>query len=396
LASGGPDRQGLSSESMSIRFIHTADWQLGMTRQFLSSEAQPRFAQARIDAIRTIGRAAHEAGAAFVVVAGDVFESNQVDPRTVRRALEALSEIPTPVFLLPGNHDPLDASSVYRSATFERQGPANVVLLDDMSPREVAPGVEVVGAPWSSKRPLCDLVTPAAAELEPKPGIKRVLVAHGVIRDTLSGDNPAAIDVGKVEEALADGRVAYVALGDRHSTTTLGASGRIYYSGTPEPTSHDESDAGNVLVVELTDGGECAVQTRPVGTWRFAQADFELDVHARVESLSRWLEVQASKERCAARVELRGTISLTVDAELQDVLTRHRDLYAALEVVAPPDILVVRPDDDDFADLQLTGFATEAVRELRAEAAAPGPQSAAARDALSLLVRLARGAGVRA
>jgi len=55
---------------MSVRFIHTADWQLGMTRHFLSEEAQARFSQARIDAIRTVGRIARETGAVFVVVSG--------------------------------------------------------------------------------------------------------------------------------------------------------------------------------------------------------------------------------------------------------------------------------------------------------------------------------------
>jgi hypothetical protein len=103
-----------------------------------------------------------------------------------------------------------------------------------------------------------------------------------------------------------------------------------------------------------------------------------------------------AKDRCAARIGLRGTISLSVDAELQDLLERHRDLFGAVEIVGPPDALIVRPDDDDFADLELTGFAADAVRELRDEATVPGPQAAVARDALALLVRLVRGAGARA
>ena len=37
------------------KFLHTADWQLGMTRHFLSDEAQARFTAARIEAITTIG-----------------------------------------------------------------------------------------------------------------------------------------------------------------------------------------------------------------------------------------------------------------------------------------------------------------------------------------------------
>ncbi len=78
---------------MSVRFVHTGDWQLGMTRHFLDADAQATFGQARIDAIRTIGKIAAEEKAEFVVVAGDVFETNRVATRTVRRAFEALESI---------------------------------------------------------------------------------------------------------------------------------------------------------------------------------------------------------------------------------------------------------------------------------------------------------------
>ena len=35
-------------------FIHTADWHLGMTRRYLSPDAQARYSEARIDAVREI------------------------------------------------------------------------------------------------------------------------------------------------------------------------------------------------------------------------------------------------------------------------------------------------------------------------------------------------------
>ena len=43
----------------------------------------------------------------------------------------------------------------------------------------------------------------------------------------------------------------YVALGDRHSTTNVGTTGRVYYAGAPEPTDYDETDPGNVLIATL-------------------------------------------------------------------------------------------------------------------------------------------------
>lgn len=377
---------------MAIRFVHTADWQLGMTRRYLGTEAQARFSQARVDAIRSIGAVAQDEGAAFIVVAGDVFETNQVETRTVRRTLEALSEVSMPVYLLPGNHDPLDAGSVYRSPTFENKRPANVFVLDDSSPRVPTAGVEVVGAPWMTKQALHDPVEAAIAALEPSPIVHRVLVAHGAVRDVLGGGGPSAIDVDKAEAAIADQRISYLALGDRHSTTGLGTSGRIYYSGSPEPTAYDEVDAGNVLVVELGSKGECTVRPRRVAAWRFVTNSFELDGQPDVEALGRWLDSQADKEKCVARLTLTGTISLSVNAALQDVLERHRDLFGAAEL-APQGELMVRPEDDDFSDLALTGFAAETVAELRATASGASQQAGVARDALALLVRLAGDAG---
>ncbi|MHC4847219.1 MAG: metallophosphoesterase family protein, partial [Planctomycetota bacterium] len=101
-----------------VRFLHTADWQLGMRRHYLGEDALPRFQQARIDAIRSLGRLAQRERCSFLVVAGDVFESNQIDRVTLRRSVEALREIELPVYLLPGNHDPLDAGTIFRRENF--------------------------------------------------------------------------------------------------------------------------------------------------------------------------------------------------------------------------------------------------------------------------------------
>ena len=98
-----------------IRFLHTSDWQLGMTRHLLTEGAQERYSQARFDAIRRMGQVARDEKCQFMLVCGDTFESNQVDRKTVARAMEALKSVPVPVFILPGNHDPLNPASVYRS-----------------------------------------------------------------------------------------------------------------------------------------------------------------------------------------------------------------------------------------------------------------------------------------
>ena len=141
-----------------VSFIHTSDWQLGMTRHFLTDEAQARYSAARLDAVNAIGALANDKKCDFVLVCGDVFESNHVDRQIIVRTLEALNNYSMPVYLLPGNHDPLDASSVYHFHSFENSQPDHVNVIESSDAIGVVDGVQLIGAPWFSKQPLTDLV----------------------------------------------------------------------------------------------------------------------------------------------------------------------------------------------------------------------------------------------
>jgi DNA repair exonuclease SbcCD nuclease subunit len=373
---------------MRTRFLHTSDWQLGMSRHFLDEDAQARFSAARISAVEKIARVVLEQGCEFAVVAGDVFDSNQVDRRTIARGLEALRGIPVPVLLLPGNHDALDVSSVYGRPEFTSSCPEHVRCLNSFEPFEVRPGVELIGVPWKSRSPTADLVGRACAELGPKHTPFRVMVAHGgvdeVVFDTA---DPSLIRLEAAERAIAEGKLDYLALGDRHSTTIVGSTERIRYSGTPEPTSYVESAPGNVLVVEL-DGDSLTVETIPVSTWRFGDREFTFDLASDLEQVRSDLAALPDKSCTILRLALRGTLSLSGKAAFDTVLEEARNVFAAVEVWERRSDLAILPDDADFADLDLAGFAEEAVAELR-QAALTGDEEA--RDALALLVRLAGG-----
>ncbi len=386
---------------MTVRFLHSADWQLGMTRHFLAGEAQGRYAQARLDAIARIGDLARQHGAEMVVVSGDVFETNQVTGQTVMRACDALRTIDVPVFLLPGNHDPLDAGSVFRQPVFQDRKPPHVHVIESAEPRAVRPGLEVVGAPWYSKRPLSDLVADAASVLAPPPGVTRVLVGHGATDDQMDFAGPAAIRVAAAQAALADGRIAYVALGDRHSTTDVGTTGRIRYAGSPEPTDYDELDSGNVLLVEIDETGAgtarpgaCTVTKLPTGTWRFVLHRAELMDDLDVDDLARWFAALPAPDRAIVKLVLVGTLTIRQRARLDAMLDDETVRLGALEQWERHTDLAVVADDADFADLELAGFAAVALDRLRGLAAGGGAEADAARDALGLLVRLA-GQGAR-
>lgn len=380
--------------SSRMRFLHTSDWQLGLTRYYLGAEAQARYSADRFDAIRRLGELAGETEAAFVVVAGDVFETNRVDRRTVLQALEALRTVTVPVLLLPGNHDPLDAASVYRSRTFVRHCPQHVQVLDDDARCQPVPGVEVIGAPWPTKRPGADLVAARTAALQPPGADLRVLVAHGAV-DTLAPDpdDPAVISTSAARQALSAGLLHYLALGDRHSATRV--DDRIWYSGTPEPTSFDEDDPGHTLLVSL-DADGCRVERRPIGRWRFRELRTELATEADVAQLGERLEELEDKPRTVLRLALSGQLPLHARAELDRLLVDAGELFATVDDQSHPGDLVLLPDDLDRRELDLGGYAAAAFDELLDAARGEDADAAVARDALSLFYRLAHDAGAEA
>ena len=369
------------------RFIHTADWHLGMTRRFLQPEHQARYSEARLDAVRGIARLAREEDAAFVLACGDVFDSNHVDRQVITRALDAMRGFEVPLLILPGNHDPLDAASVYRSRAFAERAPDAVTVIADATPIAIG-DLEVVGAPWTARRPGMDPSAPVLAALAPGP--RRVLAAHGVV-DVLSpdADDPEAIGMGGLTAALDDGRVAYVALGDRHSATEVGGDPRVRYPGTPVATDYGEVDPGNVLVVDIDAEGVRATAHR-VGEWAFVRREVRLAGVGDVDALDADLAALPDKARTVVRLDLIGALTPAEDARLEAMLADQADLFAALTRSGRGSDLAVVAHDDDLAALGLSGYAQSAAEEIAAIAAGDGPDHETARDALRLLYRLAR------
>lgn len=372
-----------------MRFIHTADWQIGMTRHYLDADAQARFSDARNGAIRRVALVAREQDAAFVVVAGDVFETNLLRPRTVKRALDAMGEIPVPVYLLPGNHDHLGPVSIYGSSEFLRNKPDNVFVLDSEEVVSVADGIEVVGIPWTAKQMVEDRTGQVIQALPPTSTPFRIAVAHGSTAAMGGAAALSVIDADTVDEAIQQGKLHYLALGDRHSTTSVGSTGRIWYAGAPEPTDYDEVDAGNVLVVDL-EPGTVTVTPVHIGTWHFVEATLDIEPETADNTLQDFLAELPDKDHTIVKVNVRGTIRLLDQMRLESTVAEQRESFAAIERHEHHDQLAVLPESGGFDDLVLSGYAKEAFDQLVTGASSADPEGQRYRDALALLYRLAK------
>lgn len=370
-----------------MRFIHTADWQIGMKRHYFDDDAQSRFSDARENAIRRMGQVARDMHAEFVVVAGDVFETNLLRPRTVRRALDAMAEIPVPVYLLPGNHDPLGPGSIYLSAEFLRAKPAQVHVLDSDRVITVREGVEIVGVPWMAKRLVEDRVAACLKDLPTTSGQFRVMVAHGATSGMGSREILGIIDLATVESAIEHGQLHYLALGDRHSTTSLGQTGRVWYAGAPEPTDYDEVDAGNILVVDL-EPGEVRVIRVPLGIWHYVARVLDVEHGTAETTLHRFFEELPDKAHTIVKLNFRGTIGILDHMGIESAVQAQREVFGAIERPEHHDQLAILPESGEMKNIHLTGFARDAFEALVSGSALAEPQGQQHRDALALYYRL--------
>lgn len=345
-----------------VKFLHTADWQLGMTRHFLQEGAQARFTQARLDVIGEIGKLAVEERCEFVVVCGDVFESNQVYRNVLWQSFDKMAATPqVTFFLLPGNHDTLDASSIYYSPAFKKHQPKNVQVLE--SPVNVSSDVELIPAPWKNKHPTSDLVAVACEGLVADNTV-RIVVGHGAVdKGHPNPDEPKLIALGHLEKLLNDGVVHYVALGDHHSKKKVGDSGRVWYSGAPEPTSYIEKHPGHVLIVDLS-ATNVLVKPRDLATWRFTHIKQHLSTDEDLDELKEQLADLENKERTIVKMSIEGELSVAQMARFDELMEHNADLLAALEQWERHSDLIVVPDNTDIDQFGLSGFAHEALLEI--------------------------------
>src|SRR3954447_21031694 len=157
------------------RILHTADWQLGKQYKGLGGDPDCRsdLRSERLNAVRRIGGLAMQHQADAVLVAGDVFDMNEVSDRMVRQTLNLLAEFPVPWALLPGNHDPALPESVW--TRIQRLGcPANVHLAITRAPIALANGrVAVLPAPLLRRHESAD-PTEFFASTQTAPGVIRI------------------------------------------------------------------------------------------------------------------------------------------------------------------------------------------------------------------------------
>src|SRR5215469_4585210 len=124
---GIPDPRTESGDVV-LRLLHTADWHLGRRFPSFPEEGQKKLSRARMVVVSKILDVARRNTVNAILCVGDLFDDPEPAPEfwgELVKILQARGSPHPPVFLVPGNHDPLTPQSVWAPGhSFRAQLPA--------------------------------------------------------------------------------------------------------------------------------------------------------------------------------------------------------------------------------------------------------------------------------
>jgi predicted phosphodiesterase len=195
-----------------LRILHTADWHLGRRFPSFPEEAQKKLSRARMDVVNKILDLGRRNTVNAILCAGDLFDDPTPSEDFWEGLAKTLRDHPgphVPIFLVPGNHDPLTPESVWAPThPFRSRLPKWVHVVDGILVR-----------PRAGRSPLRQPVGSRAGEND-RDGLPardlggtrlRIGCVHGCTRHRRVDRLPDLPRRGRAA------RVDYLAIGDTHS-----------------------------------------------------------------------------------------------------------------------------------------------------------------------------------
>ena len=347
---------------MTVKLIHTSDWQIGKVFRFLDDATMGLLQEARLRAITRLGELAGAHGAAHVLVAGDVYDMEALSPRSLNQPLERMRGFPgTQWHLLPGNHDPHRSNGLWDQLL--RKGlPENVNVHIAPEPAMLQGEAAVLlPAPLFYRQTLDDL-TAYMDDVSLPEGLIRVGLAHGTVKGFGSDDKDVPNFIAPDRPTRAG--LSYLALGDWHGQKQINE--RCWYSGTPEIDAFDVIDGGQALLVHIQ--GSDAVPTVtpiPTGNFTWSRLSEQLNSRADIDYLAEKLRDSADAlDRVLIHLSVEGALSLENRQHFQKQIVDG--VSAAFCFMRVDDRrLFPHPTAEDLDQIDRGGFVRTAAEELK-------------------------------
>lgn len=386
-----------------ITFIHTADWQLGKPfSRVADEEKRATLRNERIAAVRRIGEVVRAKNAAFVAVAGDLFDSNQPTNATVSAACDAIASIGVPVYVIPGNHDHAGPGSVWEQPFFvseSRDRAPNLRVLLEATPVE-GDGFLLLPCPLHRRQSMEDptlwLRSLDAAAFGDRP---RIVIAHGSTvnfrqegDDEDGGRQPNLVELDKLPLATLD----YVALGDWHGFVKAGD--KAWYAGSHETDRFPRAGqtTGHVAVVRAGRAAAPAVEATATGRTRWLAHAETFATDAGPGSLKATLNQlvgDAERGLTLLKLSLGGSLGLAGHEELEAILTSCQSGLLDLRLDRAVAVAPSPAEIDDLTNASGDPLIQHVAGALREQMGRGGDAAAAAGVAIALLYECVRAGG---
>jgi len=302
-----------------VKFLHTADWHLGIKQVKLGANAE-KAREIRIETVKKLMDSAKENRVDFIIIAGDLFDNNDVDRGLIYVAANIIKRAtPIPVYILPGNHDPLTRDSLYLDPSWDSLD--NAIILKNKEIIEIPElNVALYPCPVTQKQTREDLTEWINATNEKI----SIGIAHGNLQIEGFVEKPNfPINPKRVEISGLD----YLALGEWHSLFKYEEKNKVVrtvYSGTPETTKFGESDSGKAVIVEIENHGpKPIIQEINVGIIKWEQWKKEISTIDDIRHIEKELTRIEQPQHRVINLYFKGVI----DQEVADYLRLFESKY---------------------------------------------------------------------
>ena len=377
---------------------------------FLKEDSRKAMHNARLDAIKAIAKIAKDESEEidFVLVCGDIVDSPRISETDLRLMFREIEGIKKPVYLLAGNHEWNGTEYIFENEHFGQMLPLNVTILHEGINVTCVNGVEIVAAPLKGKHADQDVLKSVLGQLDSSNSI-RIVAGHGSLDTFITVDSDdEKLNFAAIQESIEKKYVQYVALGDRHSATSVDSNGKllpfknvkdggvlpVYYSGSNEATDYDELDSGKILIVGIELNREVSVEKVLVGKWNLIEASTlqkptVLRNREDIQILETYINAIENHRETAVKIYLDSELYLEDDIYRKKLFGQwHDELLAGFKVSENKDMPKPRVKQDPLEfqiPSKLKGYVRDTYQELRDEAVGDGSESEVAYEAFSLL-----------
>lgn len=309
------------------RILHTADLHLGVKLSGLGKAGNEVRVSIKATLTYIINMAIEEKVDA-VVIAGDLFDSNQVSSSLIRFALGEIGRLDEiPCVILPGTHDCLEEGSVLMSLN-QHEKPVNLsVFLDPENPviRLEDKNLTFYGMPNMASRSTKNPVT--SVQRVEHDG-KHILLAHGsymIPEKTAADDHPFSLD--DIDNSGFD----YIALGHWHSFFELPTTKtKAAYCGSPEPMAFDQTGAGHVAIVNI--GNQVTIEKRAVGRTKWQEIELSSANFKYTIEIEQEIQKHADENKLL-RVHLTGLAASDSSIDIDELNGLQADSFMHLNII---------------------------------------------------------------